>query len=271
MHEGEAAASTGAEVAEGTNENPQDAIEPNGEAETSKADREKEYQRLKSEYKNELKADMQRIIDRRFAKSKEAETRLKEQDEVMNLLHQRYGTRSTQALYEALENDESYLEMRAEQLGMTREQAQVYDKALREKEVLENQIKNAEAERKQQEQIAKWMREAEALKAKYPEFELENELTSDAFAAQLQAGVPMELAYKTAHIDELMSSTTAYVAQQTEKAVTANIRARGTRPAENGSSAKSGFTTSKDVSKFTAKDFAEIDKRLARGEKITFR
>lgn len=271
MHEDGAAASGDSAAAEGQADSSMEQTANSGNTEVSEVDTAKEYQDFKNKYKNEIKADMQKVIDRRFAKSKETEARLKEQEGVINLLHQRYGTRSTQALYEALENDEDYIDKRALELGMTREQAQLYDKMQRENQMYKALNEQNEAERQQQEQIAKWLGEAENLKAKYPEFDLETELQSEGFAAQLRAGVPVELAYKTTHFDELMQSNTAYTAQQTQKAVTENIRARGTRPVENGSSAKSGFTTSKDVSKFTAKDFADIDKRLARGEKVTFK
>lgn len=267
MHDGEAAVSAeGSQTAEGTAE----VTAEGGQAESSVVDTEKEYQDLKTKYNKEFKADVQKIIDRRFAKSKEVEARLKEQDGVMNLLHQRYGTKSVQALYEALENDEAYLDMRAEELGMTREQAQLYDKALRDKEVLERQVQEAEFQRQQDAQIQDWIRQAEELKTKYPEFDLQNELQNEAFAAQLKAGVGVELAFKTTHFDELMQATTAYAAQQTQKAVTENIRARGTRPAENGTGTKSGFTTSKDISNMSLKEINEKIERARRGENVTF-
>ena len=271
MHEGEAAASAEGGTAEGTAE----AKAEGGKTEVSEVDTAKEHQDLtyedfKSKFKNEIKADFQKVIDRRFAKSKEAETRLNEQDEVMSLLHQRYGTHSTQELYKVLENDDSYLDNLAEKMGITREQAQIYDKMQRENQMLKAWREQNEAERQQQEQIASWIDEAETLKAKYPEFDLETELASETFAAQLRAGVPVELAYKTTHFDELMQSNTAYTAQQTQKAVTDNIRARGTRPAENGTATKSGFTTTKDISKMSLKEINEKIEKARRGENVTF-
>ena len=274
LHDGEgggADAGVGAgESAEGAQGN--SAVAAEQQQEVSEVDTEKEFQDLiRGKYKNEYKNATQALIDKRFAKSKETESLLKEQSGILDLLHQRYGTRSNQALLEALENDDAYLEKRAYDLGMTKEQAQLYDRVQRENAQLKEMQQRAQEERQANEQISKWLGEAEGLKAKYPEFDLETELANDGFAAQLKAGVPLELAYKTAHFDELMSSNTAYTAQQTAKKVTQNIQARGTRPQENGASNKSAFTTAKDISKFTLKDFDEIDKKLARGEKVTFR
>jgi hypothetical protein len=52
--------------------------------------------------------------------------------------------------------------------------------------------------------------------------------------------------------------------------VTQNIRAKGARPAENGTSQRAAATIKSDPSKLTLDDFEEISRRLARGEKITF-
>ena len=52
--------------------------------------------------------------------------------------------------------------------------------------------------------------------------------------------------------------------------VTDNIRARGARPVENGSNQAAAATIKNDVTKLTAKDRAEIVKRVKNGEIISF-
>lgn len=68
------------------------------------------------------------------------------------------------------------------------------------------------------------------------------------------------------HFDEIMSAER----NVTEQAVIQNIRAKGTRPTENGISSQSAFTIKDDVSKLTKADRAAIAKRVARGEIIEF-
>ena len=80
----------------------------------------------------------------------------------------------------------------------------------------------------------------------------------------------MEHAYKVIHMDSIMQGNAQVVAQQTSKATADNIRARGNRPKENAGSATPGVTYKSDVSKLTRKDRAEIARRVARGENISF-
>ena len=67
-------------------------------------------------------------------------------------------------------------------------------------------------------------------------------------------------------MDDFLSKATA----QVEKTVTDNIRARGARPQENGAAPKSAVVVKDDVSKLTPADRAEIARRAAMGETITF-
>ena len=59
-------------------------------------------------------------------------------------------------------------------------------------------------------------------------------------------------------------------ARAAEKQVVDTIRAKGARPAENGTAAQSAFTVKDDVSKLTREDRAEIARRAARGDSISF-
>ena len=72
------------------------------------------------------------------------------------------------------------------------------------------------------------------------------------------------------HFDELMSGAIQVTAANTEKMVANNVRAKGNRPAENGTNAQSAFTVKDDPSKLTKQDFEEIARRVARGEIISF-
>ena len=80
----------------------------------------------------------------------------------------------------------------------------------------------------------------------------------------------MELAYKVIHMDAMMSDAVQHTAAQTEQKITANIKAKGARPAESGAAAQGGIVYRNDVSKLTRAERAEIARRVNMGEVIKF-
>ena len=77
-------------------------------------------------------------------------------------------------------------------------------------------------------------------------------------------------AYVAIHAKELIARGIGTAAERAQKNVMDNIRARGMRPAENGTDSKAGVIIKKDPSQFDNKDLEEIRKRVANGEKIVF-
>lgn len=118
--------------------------------------------------------------------------------------------------------------------------------------------------------IRAWNSQAEQLRAVYPSFDLNREVRNPDFLAMLKAGVPLRQAFEVIHMDQIKAAAAAAQAQATERALTAHIKAKGTRPQENGAGASSAFTVKDDVSRLTTKDRAELARRAARGEVITF-
>lgn len=113
-----------------------------------------------------------------------------------------------------------------------------------------------------QRQLRSWDAQAREVQAIYPGFDLGREAQDRTFRSLLRSGVPVRQAFEVLHMDQLRSAA--------ERAVTANIKAKGARPQENGAGASSGFTVKDDVAHLTARDRAELAKRAARGEVITF-
>ena len=80
----------------------------------------------------------------------------------------------------------------------------------------------------------------------------------------------MAHAYEVIHLNDIKAATAQNAAAQTEKAVTDNIRARGTRPTEAGAGSHSAFTTTTDINKMSLAEMEALNKRARYGETIDF-
>lgn len=236
-------------------------------------ERQKAYRDLiNGEYKDLYTQDTQRLIDRRFKETKALQAQIQASQPIIDMLMQRYGIENGDMgkLEEALDSDAAYWMEAAEEAGMTVEQYRQFQKLQRENAALLREQQRTEEDAHVQRQLQQWMAEAEAMKARFPDFSLEQEAGNPQFVNLLKSGVPVEHAYKVIHMDDIVNTAVMTTAAQAEKMTADNIRARGQRPAENGVSSQSAFTVKDDVSKLTKKDRAEIARRAARGELITF-
>ena len=222
------------------------------------------------EYKDQYTEDTQRIIDRRFRETKNLETQLSQQKPILDMLMQRYKIADGDLgkLTQAIENDNAYWSQAAEEAGMSVEQYKQFQKLQRENAQLLQAQRRSQSQQAAQQQLQKWYQEAEAMKADYPDFDLGRESQDPQFLSMLRSGVPVKLAYEVMHMDEIKSTVAQTTAQKTEKQVVEGIRAKGARPAENGTSSQSGFVVKDDPAKWTKKDRAEIVRRVQRGEQI---
>ena len=222
------------------------------------------------EYKDQYTEDTQRIIDRRFRETKNLETQLSQQKPILDMLMQRYkiGDGDLGKLTQAIENDNAYWSQAAEEAGMSVEQYKQFQKLQRENAQLLQAQRRSQNQQAAEKQLQKWYQEAEAMKADYPGFDLGRESQDPLFLSMLRSGVPVKLAYEVMHMDEIKSTVAQTTAKQTERQVVEGIRAKGARPAENGTSSQSGFVVKDDPAKWTKKDRAEIVRRVQRGEQI---
>lgn len=229
---------------------------------------------INGEYKDLYTQETQRMIDRRFKEARETEKRMQSYQPVLDTLMERYGIADGDAkrLLEAVDNDHAYWSEAAEEAGMSEEQYKEFRRLRRENAELLRGQQMQQQEAQIRAQSEKWYMEAEAMRSNpmYQNFDLVQELQNDDFVNLLKAGTPMEHAYKVLHFDELMGNAVQAAAASTEKKVADNVRAKGNRPSENGTSSNSAFVTKTDPSKLTRADFEEIERRVARGERISF-
>ena len=240
---------------------------------TDREDRRKRYQELiNGEFKDFYTKDTQNIINRRFKETKILEERLGKSQSILDLLMERYGIADgdTEKLKGAIDKDNAYWIRAAKEAGMSVEQ---YKRLQRFRDENRERL-DAQRQRRLQEkmegQLQKWYKEGEELQKLYSGFDLAAEVREPRFRALLRSGIPVRHAYEVIHMDEIKARVAETAAKNMERQVVAGSRAKGVRPAENGTAAQSGFTVKGDVSKLTRKDRAEIARRAARGEKITF-
>lgn len=198
------------------------------------------------EYKDLFTQDTQRIINARFKHVKGLEKQLADTGAVLEQVMGHFGID---------DGDMDKLRKALDEGKAGRAQAE------------------ARLERLADRQMARWGREEAQMRQIYPDFDLRKELADPGFRALITnpaRPVSLQAAYEVVHLDHIKRSVARRQAQATEQRVVDSIRARGTRPSENGTSAQSAFTVREDVNRLTAGQLADIRKRVMSGERISF-
>ena len=228
-----------------------------------------------AEMKSILTNENQKMINRRFRETQELKTQLGKQNEVLENLFARYKVSDIDALSHALEEDQSFWEEQAMEMGMNVEQYKQFRQHERTAKKAQQIIDSNRRQEQARQQYATWIKEAEDVRAKYPEFDLEAELENPNFRGLIgqknpEYSINMLQAYEICHMDDIKRSIEHQTAQKTQQQVVDNVKARGTRPSEGALSQGAGVVVKNDVSKLSKEERAEIAKRVLRGEKISF-
>lgn len=236
-------------------------------------ERQRRYRELVSgEFRDLYDEDAKRLVSRSAREAAALREQADRTQPILEMLLDRYKIRDGDMgkLRAAVENDSAYWSQAAEEAGMSVEQYKRFQQLQRQNQELLRAQRQRMGQERADAQLRDWNGQAEQLRAVYPSFDLTREAQNRNFLSMLKAGVPVRQAYEVVHMDEIKAAAAAMQAKATEKAVTDNIKAKGSRPQENGTGASSGFTVKDDVSRLTRKDRAEIARRAARGEVITF-
>ena len=236
-------------------------------------DREAEFEKLiKGEYKDLYDARVQDTVQKRLKGSKETVEKYEALAPTLEMLAKKYGVDSSdiKALNKAIEDDDSYYEQEALEKGMTVEQLKEIRKMEKENADLKRQMEEQNREENAKKIYAKWMAEAENAKQVYPSFDLRAEMQNQTFVDLLKSNIDVRTAYEVVHKDDIIAGAMQFTAKKVEQNLTNKIIANGARPSENGNSSQGASVTKSDVSALTKADRAEIARRVARGEKISF-
>lgn len=250
------------------------------EKKPSPAERRKKFGQLMSgEYRAEAEEMMQQAVAL-AAKNLEASPEMRG---LLEAIGEKYGTDATDlaALTEAVRNgqvkDDAYFERLAMEKGISVKTAREMDKLETQNKRLTAQQAAAQQMQREAEQRARiaaiheeWNREAAALKERYPDFDQAEVLANPDVEKMMRAGCSMEAAYRAAYFDRIMAQQTAATAQQTEQGVLNRVQQRGSRPSENGTRPSGAVQTRMDVEHMSRKDREALEKRVLRGEIITF-
>ena len=225
---------------------------------------------INGEYKDLDQERFQQVFDRRFKQVKGMEADLAAQKPIIDKLMARYGVDDVAKLDKALTEDTEYWERVADEKGMTVEQYHAMQKLEREVASLREIRERARGQQQVQQQLDNWHREAEKVKELYPSFDFKAEAQNPEFLKLLRTGNSVEHAYKVLHFDELTNNAARVAAQTADAQAQARIKAKASRPSENGTSSQSAAIVKSDVHSLTRAERAEIARRAQRGDVIKF-
>jgi hypothetical protein len=236
--------------------------------------REAEFEKLiKGEYKDLYDARMQDTIKNRLKGQKEIVEKYEALAPTLETLAKKYGldVSDITALNKAIEEDDAYYEDEALEKGVTVEQLKQFKKMERENAELKKLRDEQNAKEAAEKKVAGWMEESKQVKAIYPQFDLKSEMQNSKFVDLLRVpGVDVRTAYELTHKDDIIAGAMQFTAKTVEKKIADKIAANGARPTENGLNSQSASLTKSDVSQLSKAEILDIQRRIARGEKISF-
>ena len=241
--------------------------------ETPTEDRNAKFEALiKGEYKDLYDARVSDTVQKRLKSTKETVDRYNELSPTIEALAKKYGVDPSdiKALNKAIEDDDSYYEQEALEKGITVEQLKEIRKMEKENADLKRQMEEQNRKDNANKIYAQWMEQADSTKQIYPSFDLKAEMQNQKFVDLLKSNIDVRTAYEVIHKDDIIAGAMQFTAKKVEQNITNKIIANGARPSENGNSSQGASVTKSDVSTLTKADRAEIARRVARGEKISF-
>ena len=275
--EGTGDGGTGSEGATGETEAgavPQTTITDSDGNTATNIDRKAEFEKLiKGEYKDLFDARMQDTIKNRLKGQKETVEKYEALAPTLETLAKKYGVDASDidALNKAIEEDDAYYEEEALEKGVTVEQLKQFKKMEKENAELKKLRDEQNAKEAAEKKVAGWMEESKQVKAIYPSFDLKSEMQNSKFVDLLRVpGVDVRTAYELTHKDEIIAGAMQFTAKAVEKKIADKIAANGARPTENGLNSQSASLTKSDVSQLSKAELLDIQRRVARGEKISF-
>jgi len=212
-------------------------------------------------------------IQNRVKEQADLQGQVNQISDALSPLFQNYGLEhgDIEGLKQAIANDDTFYQAGAERAGLD---IQNYKEMLKLRADSERLQKIDEAYRREQARQAKyaeWEADAEQLQQAFPGFDLALEIqNSDTFANLLDNGVDVRTAFFSVHADEILNGNSAYASTKATANVVNQIKQRASRPVEGALSHAPAIQRKTDPSTLSDDDLDEINRRVARGETISF-
>ncbi len=232
-----------------------------------------EFEKLiKGRFKEQFEERMKNNLKRRFKESSDLKAKNEQNEQIISMLMEKYAIKDgdTQSLIKAINDDDAHLKEEAEKMGVETEFLKRIRQLEFENDTLKKNMDREKAAQKMEKILSEWKNDGEFLKEHYPEFDLERDSENPEFLNLLKGGAGLKGAYLATHHNEIIKSLVEKAAREAKEEALEAMRAKEMRPLENGMSAKSAALFKTDVSGLTPEQRAEIAKRVARGEIISF-
>ncbi len=239
----------------------------------SKEDLRKEFSNLiKGEFKEVYEEKIKENLSKRFKENEALKAQLEDAKEILSALSGRYSIEpgDMESLKNAVNADDELFEKEAEKQGLDVKNYRYLKNLERENEAYKKFFEKERLEKQAADTMKEWYDMSETLAKEYPDFNISKEAENPKFIALIKAGVDLKTAYEAIHYKDILDLAKEDAASKARKEATREFYSREARPEENGLSARSSAIIKTDVSKLSAKDRAEIAKRVAKGEKISF-
>lgn len=212
-------------------------------------------------------------IQDRFKNQADLQGQVNQITEDLSPIFLNYGLKpgDYEGLKNAVANDDSFYQAGAEKAGLDVDHYKEMLKLKADSERLNQMTESFRQEQAKQAKFAEWEGQAEELQQAFPNFDLALEIEyNDQFAQLISSGVDVRTAFMTTHMDEILNGANAYAQKAATQNVVNTIQQRAARPAEGALNHTPALQRKSDPSSLSDEDLDEINRRVARGEKISF-
>ena len=222
----------------------------------------------------EYNKQMQAVVQSRLRSAKDAEDKLAKLAPALELLARANNLDPENidydALAKAINDDESYYEQKALEMGVSVETAKKIDQQERSTARQERENARTLEQQKFQQHIVKLQQQGEEMKKVFPNFDLRTELQNPVFARMTSpnVGISVQDAYYAVHRIELQAAAMQVTAQKTAQKISNAIQAGSRRPNENGTSGQAPSVTTFDYRSMSPEQRDALKKRILSGEKV---
>ena len=222
----------------------------------------------------EYNKQMQAVVQSRLRSAKDAEEKLSKLTPALEVLARANNLDPTNidydALAKAINNDESFYEQKALEMGVSVETARKMDQQERDTARQERENARTLEQQKIEQHIVKLQQQGEAMKKVFPNFDLRTELQNPVFARMTSpnVGLSVEDAYYAVHRNDIQSAAMQVTAQKVAQKISNDIQAGNRRPNENGTSGQAPSVTTFDYRSMSPEQRRALKDRIYSGEKI---